>query len=212
MSGSLNSSAVIHLVRHTVRLARQAGVVAATSIALTGSSVALAQDQPSEVGAAKRAPEVIEFTVDVAEDLSGKFVPTLVKPEHTQPERGSFYVTEGRLFPGGTIQGDGADFNPGRSGHVGIWIARGTHLVSASEIPEAKLWADTAQLFVIGRQGKEQIATEGLEGSGTVTRIVSGGTGNYAGWIGEQRQTLLGFNPTGGANLRVTFVLRKVVR
>jgi hypothetical protein len=41
---------------------------------------------------------------------------------------------------------------------------------------------------------------------------VSGGTGNYAGWIGEQRQTFLGFNPTGGANMRVTFVLRKVVK
>jgi hypothetical protein len=60
---------------------------------------------------------------------------------------------------------------------------------------------------VIGRQGKEQLATEGIEGKGTVTRIVTGGAGNYAGWTGEQVQTFLGFNPTGGANLRVTFKL-----
>ena len=33
-------------------------------------------------------------------------------------------------------------------------------------------------------------------------------TGNFAGWVGEQRQTFLGFNPTGGVNLRVTFILR----
>jgi hypothetical protein len=58
-----------------------------------------------------------------------------------------------------------------------------------------------------GRQGKEQLATEGIEGKGTVTRIVTGGAGNYAGWTGEQVQTFLGFNPTGGVNLRVMFKL-----
>ena len=192
-------------------LARAASVVAIV-IGLTVPSGSLARAQAQEMSAQNRRVEVIEFTVDVAEDLSGKFVPTFVKPEHTQPERGAFYVTQGRIFPAGTIAGDGATFDPYSRGHVGIWIARGTHLVSASEIPEAALWADTSQTFVIGRQAREQLVTAGLEGKGTVTRVVSGGTGNYAGWIGEQRQTFLGFNSTGGANMRVTFVLRKTVR
>jgi hypothetical protein len=61
-----------------------------------------------------------------------------------------------------------------------------------------------------GRQGKEQITTDAIEGSGPVTRIVTGGAGNYAGFVGEQRQTLLGFNPTGGVNMRVTFILRHI--
>ena len=65
---------------------------------------------------------------------------------------------------------------------------------------------------MLGRQGKEQLATEGVEGAGTVTRIVTGGAGNYVGFVGEQRQTFLGFNSTGGVNLRVTFVLQKVMR
>jgi hypothetical protein len=134
-------------------------------------------------------------------------VPTFVKPEHSQPERGSFFVTEGRLFPAGTIPGDGSAFHPAQSGHIGIWVCRGTHLVAANQIPAAALWVSSAQLFVIGRQGKEQLATEGIEGKGTVTRIVTGGAGNYAGWTGEQVQTFLGFNPTGGVNLRVTFKL-----
>jgi hypothetical protein len=60
--------------------------------------------------------------------------------------------------------------------------------------------------------GQRRNDPAGLEGAGTVARVVSGGTGNYAGWIGEQRQTFIGFNPTGGANMRVTFVLRKVVK
>jgi hypothetical protein len=163
--------------------------------------------QESSGGRSKKGDEPIVFTIDVAEDLAGKFVP-FVKPEHTQPERGSFFVTEGRIFPEGTIQGDGATFNPNRTGHIGVWFCRGTHLVAASEIPAAALWVNSAQLFVIGRQGKEQIATEGIEGAGTVTRIITGGAGNFAGFVGEQRQTFLGFNSTGGVNLRVTFILR----
>jgi hypothetical protein len=191
------------------RLVRRSALACA-AIALITSSAPLAEARQPDVSTAKKAPQMIEFTVDVAEDLSGKFVPTFVRPEDTQPERGSFYVTQGRVYPVGTIQGDGADFDPNRTGHVGIWIARGTHLVAASDIPQAQNWVHTAQLFVLGRQGQEQIATEGLEGAGTVTRIVNGGTGNYAGWVGEQHQTLLGFNPSGGVNLRVTFVLQKV--
>lgn len=163
--------------------------------------------QEADVAAARRKPTPVVFTVDVSEDFT-KFVPTLVRSEHTQPERGSFFVTEGRVFPEGTIEGDGARFDPSRGGHVGVWFCRGTHLVAGSEIPSAPLWVDTAQLYVLGRQGKEQLATEGLEGHGTVTRIITGGAGNYAGWTGEQRQTFLGFNPTGGVNLRVTFILR----
>ncbi len=192
-------------------LARRAATALGRLCALTALTFALApianaQESADIDGARKREPVV--FTIDVAEDLAGKFVPTFVKPEHSQPERGSFFVTEGRVFPAGTIQGDGSGFHPNQSGHIGVWICRGTHLVAASQIPAAPLWVSSAQLYVLGRQGKEQLATEGIEGNGTVTRIVTGGAGNYAGWTGEQTQTFLGFNPTGGVNLRVTFTLR----
>jgi hypothetical protein len=171
---------------------------------LAVSAAAEAQDAK---GNTKKDPQPIVFTVDVAEDLAGKFVPTLVRPDHTQPERGAFYITEGRVFPAGTIEGDGATFDPNRSGHIGVWISRGTHLVAASEIPAAGWWASTAQMFVLGRQAQEQIASEGIEGRGTLTRAVTGGTGNFAGVRGEQAVTFLGFNATGGVNLRVTFTL-----
>jgi len=194
------------------RVRTRAAIVCVATAALLLPAGALVSAQRPEEASAKADREPIVFTIDVAEDLAGKFVPTFVKPEHTQPERGSFFITEGRLFPGGTIEGDGATFDPNRSGHIGVWFCRGTHLVAASEIPAAPLWVDSAQLFILGRQGKEQLSTEGVEGGGTVTRIVTGGAGNYAGFIGEQRQTFLGFNPTGGVNLRVTFILRQVVR
>lgn len=184
-------------------------VALAAVTVLASMTPAWAQD--ADATGARRHRKPIVITVDVAEDFT-KFVPTLVSPQHTQPERGSFFVTEGRVFPEGTIEGDGAQFDPNRTGHVGVWFCRGTHLVAGSEIPAAPLWVDTVQLFVLGRQGKEQLATEGVEGRGTVTRIVTGGAGNFAGWTGEQRQTFLGFNPTGGVNLRVTFTLRPPAR
>jgi hypothetical protein len=200
--------------RHAAPVRRLSGVaphvVTASLLAATLGSVVDAGELREE--RLPRKPQPIVFTVDVAEDLAGKFVPTFVKPEHTQPERGSFFVTEGRVFPAGTIQGDGADFDPYQRGHVGVWFCRGTHLVAADQLPAAPLWVSSAQLFILGRQGKEQLSTDGIEGSGTVTRIVTGGAGNYAGWTGEQRQTFLGFNPTGGVNLRVTFILRPPAR
>lgn len=189
--------------------ARRAVLGAAAALLFVLQSSVVADDAAS--GDRRPSRNTLEFTVDVAEDLAGKFVPTLVRPEHTQPERGSFFVTEGRIYPAGTIQGDGAAFDPNSDGAIGRWFCRGTHLVSASELPDAPLWVDTAQLFVLGRNG-EQLATEGLEGNGTISRIVTGGTGLLAGYVGEQRQTFLGFNPSGGVNLRVTFILRRAAK
>jgi hypothetical protein len=45
-----------------------------------------------------------------------------------------------------------------------------------------------------------------------VLRPVTGGTGPFRGYVGEQKQQVLGFNATGGVNLRVTFVLKKATR
>lgn len=158
--------------------------------------------------AAAQPPKgTVIFTVDVAEDFS-LFSPTLVKPTDTQPERGSFFVTEGNLYPAGTIQGDGATFNPNSDGSLGRWFCRGTHLVGASEIPDAAFWVNTAQLYLLPDDARS-IATEGLEGSGAIVRTVKGGTGRFRGYVGEQHQEFLGFNASGGVNLRVTFVLKK---
>jgi len=57
--------------------------VAALAVGLAAGTVSHAQSQD-----AGKDRDVIQLTIDVAEDLSGKFVPTFVKPEHTQPERG----------------------------------------------------------------------------------------------------------------------------
>ncbi len=151
----------------------------------------------------------ITFTVDVAEDFS-KFAFTPVVPGDI-PRRGATFVTEGSLFPGGTIPADGSSFDPGSPGATGKWTCRGIHLVGADELPGAPIWVHTAQLFQLPDDRRE-ISTEGLEGSVPVRRTVTGATGRLRGYLGEQRQEFLGFNATGGVNLRVTFVLRKATR
>ena len=176
------------------------------ALAITGAAWT---SQAAAHGSQHKDRDTIVFTVDVAEDFT-QFNPTFVKPTDTQPERGSFFVTEGNIYPGGTIKGDGASFDPGTPG-FGRWFCRGTHLVPASAIPAAAFWVHTAQLFLLPDDTRS-IATEGVEGNGTVTRLISGGTGKYRGYVGEQRQEFLGFNSTGGVNLRVTFILKKAAR
>lgn len=180
--------------------------LASLRLAALGAALAVAASTGS-VASADGPKETIVFTVDVAEDFT-LFNPTFVKPTDTQPERGSFFVTEGNIFPGGTIQGDGATFDPNSAGALGRWFCRGTHLVSATEFPFSARAVHTAQLYLLPDESTS-IATEGVEGNVPVLRPVSGGTGALKGYIGEQKQELLGFNATGGVNLRVTFTLKK---
>jgi hypothetical protein len=185
-----------------------AGVVAAALTATPGSLPARAQDTVRDHQG--HSQDTIVFTVDVAEDFA-LFVPTKVKPEDTQPERGAFFVTEGNIYPAGTIHGDGSTFDPRSGGAVGRWFCRGTHLVSGAEFPTSPQGVFTAQLYLLPND-KKSISTDGVEGNGKAVRSVTGGTGFFRGYVGEQKQELLGFNATGGVNLRVTFILKKAVR
>jgi hypothetical protein len=151
---------------------------------------------------------VVKFTVDVAEDFS-RFVVTMVNPADTEPKRGAWFVTEGRIYPGGTIKGDGSTFDPSSAGSIGTWTCRGTHLISLTEIlAGVSPWVATTQTYELPDDTRA-ITTDGVEGASPVVRAVTGGTGRFSGSVGVQRQQLLGFNTTGGVNLRVTFVLRR---
>jgi hypothetical protein len=136
-----------------------------------------------------------------------KYVEPRVEPG-TEPLRGSFFITEGNIYAPGTIPGDGQDFDPTTPGAIGQWFCKGTFLVRGSEFDKAAQAVLTDQLFLLPEQ-ERSIATFGTEGKGNTVRSVIGGTGPYAGYTGEQRQEFLGFNKSGGVNLRVTFRLRK---
>jgi hypothetical protein len=145
------------------------------------------------------------FTIEVAEDFT-RFAYTPVSPADSMPERGATFVTEGFLYLEGTIPGDGSTFDPTSQGAIGTWTCRGIHLVSAAELATAPLWVHTAQLFAT-LDGGSSLTTDGVEGNILVHRAVTGGAGLLRGCAGEQIQELIGFNASGGVNLRVTFVL-----
>jgi hypothetical protein len=194
--------------QHTERMRH--GLIGAVALLAGLSMASLGDAEEGSRDGIKVSGDRVEFTVDVAEDLANKFVPTLVKPTDTEPTRGAWFITEGNIYPADTIEGDGAAFDPNSEGAIGRWFCRGTHLVSASELPDAPLWVDTAQTYFLPSD-LYSIITDGLEGNGTILRAMTGGTGKFRGYLGQQQQTFLGFNPSGGVNLRVTFILEKAI-
>lgn len=152
----------------------------------------------------------IEITVDVAEDFA-KFVPA-PPIVNGAPQRGSFFITEGKIYPAGTIQGNGATFNPADPAGpmaTGRWFCSGTHLVPATDIPAtSEPWVYTSQLYFLP-DDKSSIGTSGLEQTAPIIRAVTGGTGKFNRLAGVQKQEFLGFNQSGGVNLRVTFLLQR---
>jgi hypothetical protein len=178
-----------------------------TAVALAAAAL-MVTPQPAAAQMNGNTPERIEFSVDVAEDMN-LYVESHV-PAGTEPQRGSFFVTEGKIFPAGTIPvmgGDQFDPNAG-AGSVGAWFCKGTFLVKGSVFDKTPMAVISDQMYLLPND-KQSIATTGTEGSAPTVRAVIGGTGAYAGYTGEQRQEFLGFNKTGGVNLRVTIILRK---
>lgn len=114
---------------------------------------------------------------------------------------GSPFLAEGIMYPEGTISGD--DFIPTDDGSLGMWLCRG-FFINGPRRPEPHLSTD--QTFHFGQLthaegiGLSTLATHGFEGGNgpgwSVTRLVTGGTGEYRGARGECRQTEMGRNST----------------
>jgi len=173
------------------------------------SAMAMAIPVAAQIGIDNFNQEKIEFTIDVAEDMD-KYV------EHRtaageEPVRGSQFVTEGNIYPAGTIAGKGEEFDPNMQGSQGTWFCKGVFLVRGSQFDQSPRAVLSDQIYLLP-DDRHSIATTGAEGNGTAMRVVTGGTGAFTGYVGEQRQQFLGFNKTGGVNLRVTITLRKATK
>ena len=197
-----------HILPH-IEIAWRSGSLRRAVLGIFAATLFTAAAQPTEPPMYFNGitPAIIEFSIDVAEDMA-KFVEPRV-PVGTEPLRGSFFVTEGKIYRAGTItKENGGQFDPNMDGALGTWFCKGTFLVPGSQFDKAALAVLSDQVFLLPNDGRS-IATTGPEGNGTAIRAVIGGTGPYAGYVGEQRQEFLGFNKSGGVNLRVTIRLRK---
>jgi hypothetical protein len=126
------------------------------------------------------------------------------------PAYGNPFVTEGYLYPSGTLGGSNGVLPDGQPEFpekvIGTWICRG-YMIGDGAHTESGPWVTSTQTYNFGAAfGAITLITEGFELADkdiAVTRAVIGGTGPFRGAWGEQSQTLLGFTAQMGVNLRV---------
>jgi hypothetical protein len=179
--------------------------VAVTLIAgMVTARVALAEEEREF---AKHGLKVLEF--DIAEN--GKRFVFEETPVHEdlnppQPAYGNPFVTEGYIYPLNTLNGsngvkaDGSPEFPEKV--IGKWTCRGWFIGDGVKTTTGP-WVITTQLYDLGDQ--HTLITEGYEIADlnvAVLRGITGGTGPFMNARGQAAQTLLGFNVTGGVDLR----------
>lgn len=147
---------------------------------------------------------------DVAEDLSRFVYDEAPVFEDNMPAYGNAFVTQGYVYPAGTlssgIEGTLPDGSPAFPDKViGTWTCDGYYVGNGFRT-ETGTVVITRQVIVFDdgdiliTQGPE-LAQTGVE----VVRAVTGGTGAYVDAPGEIRQTLLGMSEGFGVRLLMEF-------
>src|SRR5262249_35146633 len=129
------------------------------------------------------------FVVDVAVDHSTfAIVPSMglvLQPEDPGPNRGTPFIVDGKVFPGGTLETGTGIGDPAQPGNIGTWICKG---IFTSDLGTDDIGFDTTQMFRFNGDA-DAIWTEGLEAGlgkiGVITHRTSiGGTRRVPGAAG----------------------------
>jgi hypothetical protein len=177
--------------------------------------VVLAACQPvvaQPVTAAVGQEGVLKF--EVAED-GNRFVFTKERLfEDGMPQYGTPFVTQGYLYPEGTINGsngvlaDGSPEFPDKV--IGEWTCYGW-MIGDGGHTESGVWVVSTQIYEFDEaHGNGILVTDGFELADfnvPVARAITSGTGSFKDARGEQVQTLLGFTEQMGVNLTVELEL-----
>ena len=156
------------------------------------------------VTAGGRSEEVETF--EVAE-IGSRYILDLAEGQ-TQPVSGTTFITEGYLYPEGTLtcdedacdgvvyDADGVPSPEFPDKVLGMWTCYGANLEDGP-VTAGPVVAST-QIYDLGETpGADSMVTTGLELADVgipIQRALSGGTGEHARANGVQAQTLLGFN------------------
>lgn len=132
------------------------------------------------------------------------------------PARGTPFVIEGYIYPGGTLDtyGDLSGVLPDGSPEfpelvMGHWTCSGWHLLDGSATSGAVVV--TRQTFDLDLEhpGRDMVVTQGIELADKglpFERVIAGGSGRFNGLSGQMTQVLVGgdFNQSGGFNTTCT--------
>ena len=154
------------------------------------------------------------FKFDVAEDMSRFVFDQSVAHEDGMPKHGSPLITQGYIYPAGTLSGGNgvlADGSPEFSDKIiGEWTCRGWFVGEGAHAKTGPM-VITTQVYNFGDgYGNETLVSDGYELADigvVVERAITGGTGEYAGAEGVVNQTFLGFNASEGVNQTYEIVL-----
>ena len=146
---------------------------------------------------------------DVAEDHTRfVFAPEPVL-ESGMPAHGNPFVTQGYIYPYGTLTGAGSgvmeDGSPAFPDLVlGTWTCDGWFVGEGGDATTG-VWLVSRQIFDFNNG--DQLISQGTEIADidvTNTRPITGAVGAYKGMSGEMQQTLLGFTEFMGVNVSFT--------
>ncbi len=186
-------------------------VLSTLSLAILALAVVTAFAANTALAAGKRSPHTIQ--VDVAE-AGTRFIfdEAPVFEDDGMPAYGNSFVTEGYLYPAGTLSETNGVLPSGEPEFpdlvIGKWTCRG-YFVGDGAHTTTGPWVVTTQIYELDG---EIITTEGSELSDfgvAGKRAITGGTGPFSRARGEMSQTLIGFNETMGVNLQVTLDVSK---
>jgi hypothetical protein len=162
--------------------------------------------EPSQAYTPSQAPLRVEVAEDGARFLFGK---DYLFPDGL-PAYGSPFVTQGYLYPEGTLNGsngvleDGSPEFPDKV--IGEWTCYGYMIGEAGHATTGE-WVVSTQIYKLYEQDA-LIVTNGFELADLnvpAARAITGGTGAFSNASGEQIQELLGFTEQMGVNLVVEF-------
>jgi hypothetical protein len=184
-------------------------------LALLLMVLALAACQPviaEPVSAAEGAAKVLKF--EVAEDITRWVFSQERLFEDGMPQYGTPFVTQGYLYPEGTLNGsngalaDGSPEFPDKV--IGTWTCYGWTVGDGAHTTTGNIVVTTQIYQFDEAHGNGIVVTDGFELADLnvpVARAITGGTGQFKGASGEQVQTLLGVSEQMAVNLTVELQL-----
>ena len=186
------------------------GLIALLAVIASGAAVAI-----SVLGgtAAEANTEVIKF--DVAENATKFAFDEAPVHEDGLPAYGNPFITQGYIYPEGTLNGsngvlpDGSPEFPEKV--IGEWTCRGWFIGDGAHTTSGPMVVTTQIYQLGGDYGDVTIISDGYESSEInkeIKRAITGGTGRYQMAGGEVTQELLGFTEQMSVNLRFTLEVK----
>ncbi len=162
----------------------------------------------------EKKADVLEF--DVAEDMTRFAFDEAPVFEDGFPAHGNPFITQGYIYPKGTLDGSNGVLPNGEPEFpdkvIGEWACRGWFIGDAGHATTGP-WVITTQVYNLGEAlGEDTLVTDGYELADVgvaIQRAITGGTGKYSRARGEASQTFLGFNATEGVNLTFSVEVEK---